>query len=59
MGIVIVSRAGRLSIRCRRYGSEEWQGHWQLYCHQRLAVGDRLKLFESDYVSFPLDGGTQ
>ena len=31
--------------------SEDWQGYWQLYCLQRLAVGDRQKLFESDYAS--------
>ena len=33
------------------YQSEEWQDYWQLYCLQRLAVGDRQKLFESDYAS--------
>ena len=32
-----------------------WQAYWQLYCLQRLAVGDRQKLFESDYASLPLD----
>jgi len=35
--------------------SEGWQDYWQLYCLQRLAVTDRQKLFESDYVSIPLD----
>jgi hypothetical protein len=35
--------------------SELWQDYWQLYCLQRLAVGERQKLFESDYVSIPLD----
>jgi len=38
--------------------SEEWQSYWQLYCLQRLAVGDRQKLFESDYASLSLDGST-
>lgn len=36
-------------------GSDEWQSYWQLYCHQRLAVKDGEKLFESDYASFQLD----
>ena len=31
--------------------SEQWQGYWHLYCLQKLAVGVRRKLFESDYVS--------
>ncbi|HUP15119.1 MAG TPA: hypothetical protein VM848_03580 [Acidimicrobiia bacterium] len=35
--------------------SEEWQEYWQLYCLQRLAVGDRQKLFESDYASLLID----
>lgn len=35
--------------------SEEWQRYWQLYCLQRLAVGDRQKLFESDYASLQID----
>ena len=33
------------------YRSELWQGFWQLYCFQRLAVGDHQKLYESDYAS--------
>ena len=36
--------------------SEEWQGYWQLYCLQRLAIGDRQKLFESNYASLVVDG---
>ncbi|NUM53521.1 MAG: hypothetical protein HUU46_07750 [Candidatus Hydrogenedentes bacterium] len=28
-----------------------WRGYWQLYCHQRLAIKDGQKLFESDYAS--------
>ncbi len=35
--------------------SEEWQEYWQLYCMQRLSITDRQKLFESDYVSIPID----
>ena len=33
------------------YHSETWQDYWRLYCLQRLAVGDRQKLYESDYAS--------
>ena len=33
------------------YHSETWQDYWQLYCLQRLAVGNRQKLYESDCVS--------
>lgn len=36
--------------------SDQWQSYWQLYCLQRLAVGDKQKLFESDYASLPIDG---
>ncbi len=35
-----------------------WQELWQLYCLQRLAVEDKQKLFESDRVSIPMDGGS-
>lgn len=33
-----------------------WRDYWQLYCLQRLAITDDQKLFESDYVSIPIDG---
>jgi hypothetical protein len=36
--------------------SQPWQAYWQLYCHQRLAVKDTEKLFESDYASLTLEG---
>ena len=36
--------------------SIEWQEYWQLYCLQRLAIGDRQKLFESNYASLVVDG---
>jgi hypothetical protein len=35
--------------------SDEWQENWQLYCLQRLTVGDHQKLFESDYASLLID----
>ncbi|MCY4496869.1 MAG: hypothetical protein OXC14_06235 [Rhodospirillaceae bacterium] len=48
-----------LRVEYRAYRSEEWQRYWRLYCLQRLAVGDRQKLYESDYASLvlgPADG---
>jgi len=44
-----------LLVECLDQDSEEWQAYWQLYCLQRLAVGDRQKLFESDYASLVMD----
>ena len=38
--------------------SDRWQAYWRLYSLQRLTVGDRQKLFESDYASLPFDGHT-
>lgn len=35
-----------------------WQQYWQLYCLQRLAVGDKQKLFESDYTSLLIDSSS-
>ncbi len=32
-----------------------WSSIWQLYCLQRFSIGNRQKLFESDFVSIPLD----
>ena len=40
-----------LTVDDADYRSKEWQEFWRLYCLQRLAVGDRQKLYESDYVS--------
>ena len=36
--------------------SDLWQEIWQLYCLQRIAITDRQRLFESDWVSLPIDG---
>jgi len=33
-----------------------WQQVWQLYTLQRLAIKDDCKLFESDWVSVPMEG---
>ena len=40
-----------LVVEHLEYHSETWQDYWRLYCLQRLAMGDRQKLYESDYVS--------
>ena len=40
-----------LVVEHREYHSAEWQRYWRLYCLQRLAVGERQKLYESDYAS--------
>ena len=40
-----------LTVQYFSYQSETWQGYWKLYCLQRLAVGRRQKLYESDFAS--------
>ena len=35
--------------------SQEWQAYWKLYCHQRLAISESQKLYESDYASLTID----
>lgn len=40
-----------LTVHYLDYWTDEWQAFWELYCHQSLAIGDRQKLYESDYVS--------
>ena len=45
-----------LTVKHLEPNSDEWQDYWQLYCLQRLAVGDRQKLYESDYASLVIDG---
>ena len=40
-----------LVVEYRAYHSPEWQQYWRLYCLQRLAVGERQKLYESSCVS--------
>ncbi len=32
-----------------------WDDFWRLYCLQRLAITETQKLFESDFMSLPLD----
>jgi len=38
--------------------SDGWQDYWRLYCHQRLAIKDGGKLFESEQVSL-IEGGAE
>lgn len=45
-----------LSVTYLDPSSEEWQGCWQLYCLQRLAIKDKEKLFESEYASLVTEG---
>ena len=40
-----------LVVEHLEYHSETWQDYWRLYCLQRLAVRDRQRIYESDYVS--------
>lgn len=40
-----------LAIDYRSADDDEWLMYWQLYCHQKLAIKDNTKLFESDYAS--------
>jgi ClpP class serine protease len=44
-----------LTVQYLSPSSDEWQMFWQLYCLQRLAIADRQKLFESNYVSIVID----
>ena len=44
-----------LKITYQKPDSLPWQDFWRLYCLQRLAITETQKLFESDYVSLPLD----
>ena len=45
IGVADAQQMG-LRVECLDISSEEWQGYWRLYCLQRLAVGDKQKLFE-------------
>ena len=44
-----------LKIDYHQPDSLPWQDFWRLYCLQRLAISETQKLFESDYVSLPMD----
>ena len=44
-----------LSVTHMNGDSEEWTQFWDLYCHQRLAIDNNQKLFESEMVSITLN----
>ena len=44
-----------LKIDYQEPDSLPWRDYWRLYCLQRLAIEEKQKLFESDFVSLPLD----
>lgn len=46
-----------LSVEYLAYHDELWQRYWQLYCFQRLEVGEKQKIFESNYASQQVDEG--
>lgn len=41
-----------LEVEYMAPSDELWQMYWDLYCHQRLAISDKGKLFESAYASY-------
>jgi Serine dehydrogenase proteinase len=47
-----------LSVEYLSADDPVWQMYWQLHCLQRLAINDREKIFESDYVSITLEGSS-
>jgi hypothetical protein len=48
------AREMELEIQYIAPDTEEWREYWALYCHQRLAVKDGERLFESDYASLAM-----
>lgn len=44
-----------LRVQYLEQNDDLWQDYWRLYCLQRLAIEDRLKLYESDYASLVID----
>ena len=45
------ARELELVVEYLDYQSNDWKKYWDLFCHQRLSVGDRQKLYESSTVS--------
>ena len=44
-----------LKVEYLKQDDDLWQEYWRLYCLQRLAIEDRLKLYESDSASLTID----
>jgi ATP-dependent protease ClpP protease subunit len=40
-----------LTVEIMPVDNEVWRKYWELHCHQRLAIGEKQKIFESAYVS--------
>jgi ATP-dependent protease ClpP protease subunit len=44
-----------LTVEYLKPESEAWARYWELYTHQRLAIKDQQKLFESEFASLVID----
>ena len=44
-----------LRVEHLKQDDDLWQEYWRLYCLQRIAIEDRLKLYESDCASLVID----
>jgi hypothetical protein len=42
----------QLEVEYAEPATERWRNYWNLYCHQKLAISDKGKLFESAYASY-------
>jgi len=42
----------QLAVEYMDPSTEAWRAYWSLYCHQKLAISDKGKLFESAYASY-------
>jgi len=51
-----LSVCARSRARRKTYPDGEcWREIWQLYCLQRVAILDHERLYESDFVSLPME----
>jgi ClpP class serine protease len=58
-GQVIDAKAAEemgLNVEVMDPDGERWREIWQLYCLQRVAILDHERLYESDFVSLPMEG---
>lgn len=42
----------QLEIEYVEPATDRWRNYWNLYCHQKLAISDKGKIFESAYASY-------
>jgi hypothetical protein len=47
----------QLEVEYMDPSTETWRSYWSLYCHQKLAISDKGKLFESAYASYCQESG--